>query len=157
MLVVLLCLLGAVSIFSKRHSSVPTQPKDASTAQKVPDLPVEPPPPTTATMQAVLDKSTGFSVLISYTDRGFEGSDVTIKRGESVRFTNNSSHKLWISAVAKEGAMYPASEDGCGQSTFDSCMAMAPHEIWEMKFTKAGTWWYRNNSEQADVGVIRVK
>jgi plastocyanin len=132
-------------------------PPSGGLGERVPDLPVPTPPPITPTMQAVLDKSVGFSAFVSYSENGFESPDVKIKKGDSVRFTNNSSHTLWISAVAKDGVMYPASGNTCGQSSFDSCVAMAPHEIWEFTFTEPGAWWYRNNSDQTHVGVIRVQ
>lgn len=157
MLVVLLCLLGVVTVISKKIPSVPGQIADPSVGERVADLPVPPPPEMTPLMKEVLAKSKGFSAFVSYTDKGFEGPDVKIKRGESIRFTNNSTHKLWISAVAKEGSIYPASESECGQSSFDSCVALAPYEFWEFTFSEPGTWWYRNNSDQTHVGVIRVQ
>lgn len=151
----LLVLLGLVSYAannrSAKNDAVQTQ------GEAVSDLPVPPPPPTTATMQAVLDKSVGFSMLVSYTENGFEPSDTTIRRGESVRFTNNSQHPVWISAVAKNGVIYPATAESCGQSAFDTCAALPPYEIWEFTFNEPGTWGYRNNAEQTHVGVIHVQ
>ncbi len=134
-----------------------TSPR-ASTESEVAlvQLPVDAPPPVTPTMQAVVDASVGFSAFVSYTNTGFEPTEVSITNGQSVRFTNNSARTLWISAVAKDGAIYPAEADSCGQSEFDMCKAVAPNEIWEFKFDKRGVWGYRNNTEQTHVGVVRV-
>ncbi len=111
----------------------------------------------TASMQAVLEASKGFSLFVSYTDNGFEPAEASIKKGETVRFTNNSSQKLWVSAVQKNGVLYPGNGASCGQSAFDTCMGLEPYEIWEFTFSEAGVWGYRNNVEQTHVGVIQVK
>ena len=108
-------------------------------------------------MWDVLKRSRGFQFLISYTDRGFEPNMVTIKRGESVRFTNNSDAPLWVAATGKSGTIYPGTGDECGQSAFDSCMRLAPGEFWEYTFTLAGTWSYKNNLDSSRMGVIRVR
>ena len=58
------------------------------------------PPPMTALMTEVLEKSTGFQHLVSYTDHGFEPPVLKIKKGEVIRFTNNSARDLWIASSA---------------------------------------------------------
>ncbi len=154
-LVVLVILLGIVSFGSKNKYINPKGlPQDV--ALSVPGQLV-PPPPLTESMRAVLDKSDGFVVAISYTDAGFEPADTSIRLGQSVRFTNNSSHKMWVSAVSKLGSIYPSNTDSCGQSEFDTCVELEPYEFWEFTFKKGGVWAYRNNSEESDVGIIRVK
>ncbi len=120
-------------------------------------LPVAPPPPVTKTMQAVLEKSTGFSAVVSYTDNGFEPAQTVIKRGDTVRFTNNSTGKMWVTAAANGGSVYPGSSESCGQSAFDTCTPLAPNEIWEFTFEKAGTWSYQNNVDAQFAGTIRVQ
>ncbi|MEK7068926.1 MAG: hypothetical protein AAB947_00925 [Patescibacteria group bacterium] len=57
-----------------------------------------PPIPTLTTervVQAIADKQ--FSVLVSYTDQGFEPAQTTIEKGETIRFTNNSTGAMTIS------------------------------------------------------------
>src|SRR3989344_4513846 len=103
------------------------------------------PPPLSAAMQAVLAKSNGFQLLVSYTDRGFEPPAATIKKGQTVRFTHNSSRDLWVAATGTAGAVYPGTGKECGQSAFDSCFSLKPQEFWEFTFEVAGTWSYADN------------
>lgn len=114
------------------------------------------PPQMTETMKKVLEESKGFQALVSYTERGFEPHTLSVKRGETVRFINNSAQiqDLW---VASHGSPYPSSHDSCGQSAFDSCISLRPLEFWEFTFTETGEWKYVNNLHKDFSGVIRVK
>jgi plastocyanin len=117
------------------------------------------PPPLTAEVKAQLAASKGFQVLVSYTNRGFEPSTATIKKGDTIRFTNNSGGDLWVaSAGTSGGKVYPAgSGNECGQSAFDSCRAIKEGEFWEFTFTTTGTWGYQNNRDRKMTGTVRVK
>ncbi len=154
MMVFLLVVVAIVIAYSATHSFFANSAPEAQPA--LVQLPVDAQPPITPTMQAVVDASVGFSAFVSYTDHGFEPELVNISEGQVIRFTNNSSRNLWVSAVAKNGVTYPAGGDSCGQSEFDSCVSMPPNEIWEFKFDTAGEWGYRNNIDQTHVGVVRV-
>lgn len=115
------------------------------------------PPPFTPEIAAQLEKSHGFQMLVSYTDRGFEPTQASIKTGQTVRFTNNSSRTLWIAAAPTAGTkIYPGSSD-CGASALDTCKALKPLEFWEFTFSESGTWGYQNNLNKADSATIRVK
>ena len=108
-------------------------------------------------VRAQLEKSRGFEVLISYTDIGFEPSEAAINRGESVRFTNNSSHDLWVASEGTtQNPIYPGRSE-CGGSPFDSCRALAPREFWEFTFEESGTWLFRNNLDKEQSGAVRVQ
>jgi plastocyanin len=117
-----------------------------------------PVPPLTPAEQAQLAASHGFQYLVSYTDGGFEPSTLTIKKGETVRFTNNSDEDLWVAATGASGTIYPAgSGNECGQSAFDSCVVLHHGDFWEFTFTQAGTWSYQNNRDTKMTGTIIVK
>jgi plastocyanin len=148
--------LLAVSLSLVQVSHSPKVAPQESTAVAG-DLPVPPPPPLTATMKAVLEKSTGFSALVSYTDAGFEPAHISVLRGQTVRFTNNSLHTMWIMSKGGADGVYPAAPESCGQSAFDTCKALAPHEIWEFTFEVPGTWEYQNNAGEKDRGTVVVK
>ena len=126
------------------------------------------PPPSLSTSTALkLQKSHGFQALVSYTDRGFEPQTVTIKTGQTVRFSNNSSHKLWVGATSTPSsasgqathATYPAeSTDLCGASSLDSCFPpFEPQDFWEVTLTKTGDWTYANLVQGNETGVVRVR
>ncbi len=156
-LVLLLIIIGIFSSFTRSDRFQTEEPVATENSVEAVQLPVPPPPPRTKHMDEVVANSKGFSVFISYTDNGFEPANVEIKRGETVRFTNNSSHNMWIMSSGGDGGVYPASGDACGQTAFDTCVAFPKHEIWEFTFDVPGTWVYRNNVNKEDVGIIIVQ
>lgn len=115
-------------------------------------------PPLTDEVKAQLAASKGFQVLVSYTDGGFEPNVVTIKKGDTIRFTNNSREDLWVAATGASGAVYPAGTGGeCGQSAFDGCRSISRGEFWEFTFNVAGTWSYQDNRDTKMTGVVQVE
>lgn len=88
-------------------------------------------------------------VIINYTDAGFSPKDVTIKVGQSVKFTNNSTRDFW-----------PASNDHPSHlkySEFDPKERVASGESYTFKFEKVGVWAYHNHIRAGEGGVITVK
>ncbi|MBC7836943.1 hypothetical protein H7X87_04185 [Acetobacteraceae bacterium] len=103
-----------------------------------------------------LDKSVGFDTLISYTDNGFEPTEMRIVPGEAIRFTNNSSGDLWIASDPFAEAPYPI-EGNCGATAFNSCGSIPPHEFWEFTFAEPGVWAFENTLDKSKTGVIFVQ
>lgn len=89
---------------------------------------------TESTTIDALAETRGFQALVSYTDHGFEPSNISIKRGDTVRFTNNSSGALRINASE-----------------------LAPREFLEMTFDTSGTQTVTNALNAAHTGTIRVE
>lgn len=111
-------------------------------------------PPPSAEVVAQLKASHGFQALVSYTDRGFEPMNLVMKKGDAVRFTNNSSGDLWVAASGSSAhPVYPGTSS-CGTSAFDTCKALKSGEFWEFTFAKAGTWDYANNVDKTRVGTV---
>ena len=102
-----------------------------------------------------LAASHGFQYLISYTDQGFEPAQLALKLGETVRFTNNSSHDIWIAASGSP--LYPAVVNGCGSSELDSCSPFPPQDFWEFTFGVPGNWEVVNNLDKSQSGMVHVK
>ena len=148
--VVLVVFAAGVYLLANAQPSAPTPA--ATSSEKAAEV-----PPLTPAMEAILAKSNGFQYLVSYTDGGFEPATLDVKKGETVRFTNNSQSDLWIAETPASGSMYPSTGDECGQSAFDSCIPLKPQEFWEFTFDAAGTWSYKNNSDAAKTGVITVQ
>lgn len=113
------------------------------------------PPPYTEEIDAQLKASKGFSLLVSYTDGGFEPQTAEIEKGETVRFTNNSSHDMWVAASGEMGSVYPG-PGTCGQSAFDICKAIGRGMFYEFTFDEAGIWGYHDNSEPIKTGKVVV-
>ncbi|MCE9586282.1 hypothetical protein K8R04_03110 [Candidatus Uhrbacteria bacterium] len=105
---------------------------------------------------AYLEHSSGFQYLVSYNGRSFAPAVLTIKKGETVRFINNSSKNMWVAATGSSGEVYPGSGKDCGQSAFDMCKTLKHGEFWEFTFTEKGSWSYRNNADSTNTGVIIV-
>ncbi len=100
-------------------------------------------------------KPGGFQLLISYTESGFQPAIAHVKPGNTVRFTNNSSGTLWVSAYGRN--VYPRESSSCGQSALDSCKAIARGAFWEFTLKNAGTWLYQNKNDTSKNGSIVVK
>jgi plastocyanin len=148
--------MAAIAIFAvciyllANMGKAPVSPADAIPA-------ATPIPPYTEKIEAALAKSDGFEMFVSYTDRGFEPMSTTIKKGDTVRFTNNSSRKLWIAASSEGGVkLYPGTSE-CGTSAFGTCEPLEPQEFWEFTFTEAGTWKYHNSLNKSDAATVRVQ
>ena len=99
----------------------------------------------------------GFQALVSYTDNGFEPGLTTLKQGETVRFTNNSSEPLWVAADVFAGAIYPRTMQTCGSSDLDSCAPIQPMDFWEFTFDAAGEWELVNNLEKTKSASVKVE
>jgi plastocyanin len=127
----------------------PTQPAASNAG------PPLPPAPSAYALQQLKAHPT-FQSLVSYTDSGFSPSVLSVKAGDTVRFTNNSSQQLWIAAIGTgTAAIYPGTSD-CGGSTFDSCQPLQPGEFWQFAFTEPGTYDFENNLEPSKSGSITI-
>ncbi|MBI3046336.1 MAG: cupredoxin domain-containing protein [Candidatus Harrisonbacteria bacterium] len=94
---------------------------------------------------------------VTYTDSGFSPSALTIKKGGTVTFKNESSKTMWTaSAIHPTHTLYPAT-GGCISSAFDACKGIQPGDSWPFKFDIAGTWKYHNHLNPGDTGTIIVE
>jgi plastocyanin len=111
------------------------------------------PPPTLPTQAQLqqLAQSPPFQYVVSYTDKGFQPAVLTVKKGDTVRFANNSTGQLWVA-----DAHYASSASSCGGSAFDSCGALQPSNYWEFTFDRVGTWKFQNNANTQYAGTIIV-
>jgi len=102
-------------------------------------------------------------VRISYTDAGYVPSTITIQRGDTVQFTNESSRKNWpASIVHPTHTVYPGSGlqkcSGSEASTiFDACAAHDAGQIYEFTFNEVGEWGFHNHVRSPHFGRITVK
>jgi plastocyanin len=117
--------------------------------------PQAPRPAPSAAVLTQLATAPAFQYLVSYTGNGFAPRTVSIKNGETIRFTNNSSADLWI--IATGTPLYPSIQNGCGSSAFDSCQPVSPGGFWELTFNAKGTWKYNNTLKQSDAATVVVK
>ncbi|OGI94971.1 hypothetical protein A3A03_02245 [Candidatus Nomurabacteria bacterium RIFCSPLOWO2_01_FULL_40_18] len=94
---------------------------------------------------------------VTYTNSGYLPSTLTVKKGETVTFKNQSSRAMWTaSAVHPTHRGYPTT-GGCLGSTFDACAGIQPGNSWSFKFDISGTWKYHNHLSPGDTGTIDIQ
>ncbi|MEK7099387.1 MAG: hypothetical protein AAB916_02625 [Patescibacteria group bacterium] len=105
----------------------------------------------------VAEKSpTPDAVLVSYTDTGFAPASVTVKKGTTVTFRNESSQEIWpASAMHPTHTGYPTT-GGCRGSTFDACHGLKTGESWSFTFDAVGTWKYHDHLHAGQFGSVTV-
>lgn len=105
------------------------------------------------------------AVTVTYTDSGFSPKSITITRGQTVTWVNQSAGKMWVaSAVHPSHAVYDGTtlaehcSSGAPKSatTFDECTAVDAGQSFSFTFAKAGTWKYHNHVDAGDAGSVVV-
>ena len=103
------------------------------------------------------------TVAVTYTDQGFSPTSVSIQKGETVTFVNQSSKAMWISS-----GVHPTHEVYSGTTlaqhcpdadnlTFDECEGTPSGQSWIFTFTKSGSWGYHNHLLARDKGMVTVQ
>ena len=101
-----------------------------------------------------------YDVLVSVTEEGFSPSTVTIKKGQSIRWTNSatSDFETWpASAVHPTHSAYPETTgNDCLGSAFDACRALMPGGSWQFIFNEVGEWRFHDHMHPSKTGVVVV-
>lgn len=103
------------------------------------------------------------SHVVAYTDSGYSPASLTIKRGDTVVWRNNSSRGMWTaSAIHPTHKIYPGTdiakcEDQADGSMFDACANLSSGQSWSFIFDHGGTWRYHNHTFSAHTGTIIVE
>lgn len=101
--------------------------------------------------------------VVILTDAGYSPTTMTIKKGETVVFKNESSDSMWTAS-----AMHPTHTAYSGTSVdqhcpdtagtaFDACRAYLPGESWSFVFNKIGSWKYHNHLNSTQWGTVVVQ
>lgn len=86
---------------------------------------------------------------ISYTNSCFSPANLTIKKGDTVKFTNNSTKDMW-----------PASDNHPSHTTyseFDAKGSINPGGTYSFTFNKTGSWGYHDHLKPSCSGTITVQ
>jgi len=100
---------------------------------------------------------------IRVTAEGFVPSALTIKKGESVTWMNETDRNVWpASAMHPTHMVYPGSDikkcDTAEAATiFDSCAGITPGSSWSFVFNEVGTWKYHDHLRATVFGSITVQ
>lgn len=97
--------------------------------------------------------------VVTYTNDGFSPQEIAVKKGQVVRFVNESSSSMWVASVIHPThSLYPAkSGDDCLGSAFDQCAVNQNGEVWEFTFTEVGSHGYHNHVRSSKRGKIIVE
>ena len=106
---------------------------------------------------ATTSTATVVAHIITYTDAGFVPNSVTIKKGETVTYKNDSKLAMWpASAKHPTHGNYPTT-GGCLGSTFDACKGVQPGESWSFQFDFVGTWPFHDHLTPKFFGKVIVE
>ncbi|MEK6884476.1 MAG: plastocyanin/azurin family copper-binding protein [Nanoarchaeota archaeon] len=100
--------------------------------------------------------------VVEMSEKGFSPKELTIKRGDAVKFANIGTIEQWpASAMHPTHTVYPGSDiKKCGigeeKNIFDSCRDIKPGESWSFTFNEKGTWGYHDHSNAGIYGKIIV-
>lgn len=89
------------------------------------------------------------TLTVNYTDAGFSPASVSINKGDTVKFMNNSN-----------GGMYVASGPHpihTNYSAFDAKRSYAKGESYSFTFDNVGSWGYHNHVSPSQSGTVIVK
>ena len=126
------------------------------TVSSVPTVSVSPEPTASPSPDVVKN-------IISYSDSGYSPSIITIKKGETVTWKNESGVKMWTaSAMHPTHKVYPGTSiEMCGTQTlvaiFDACAGTVSGQSWEFGFDSVGTWKYHNHLQPNHTGTIMIE
>ncbi len=86
--------------------------------------------------------------VVTYTDTGFAPTSVSVKRGTTVTFVNESSGAMWVASdVHPTHQLLPG---------FDQLKSVTNGGTYEYTFTKVGTWRYHNHVKPEAKGTVIV-
>lgn len=85
---------------------------------------------------------------VTYSDTGFSPKTLTVKKGTTVTFENQSSGKMWVaSGVHPTHLLLPG---------FDELKSVEKSGTYQYTFVKVGTWQYHNHVKPSDLAVVVV-
>lgn len=86
---------------------------------------------------------------VTYTDQGFVPTELTVKQGEVVTFTNQSSEPMWVASNPHPiHTLYPG---------FDEKASVPQGGSYSFTFDKVGTHPYHNHFHPGNQGTIIVE
>ncbi len=149
--VAVIILAGAILIFGKNRGNNSGEPV----------VGVEMPVPGAEGVEEMIVNTEGRRV--TYTDAGFSPNPLTVKKGETVTFVNESASPFWpASAMHPTHKVYPGSDIGkCGTAEafkiFDACRGVPVGESWSFTFNEVGSWNYHDHLNTKNFGKIIVE
>lgn len=127
-----------VFVVAGRDNATPTTQTNTSTEQTS----------TEATEEAQVSQPPA-SNLVTYTGNGFSPSELTVAKGTTVTFKNDSSGVMWVASDPHpQHTNYPE---------FDSGKYLQPGESYSFTFEQTGSWGFHHHAKPAHIGTIIVE
>lgn len=123
---------------------------------------INPPPPAPAGGTTTPPPPAATSVIVKYTNSGYVPADVTIKKGQSVTWINESTKNMWVaSAIHPTHAVYAGTDlaqhcPDASNNAFDECKGDAPGSTYTFTFNKVGVWRYHDHIDATKFGKVTV-
>lgn len=153
----LVVIVGAIVLSKGKEETVATATPTASTS-----VSSSVSPSVSSTTSPLVSASVSVSVsvpktvTITYTDAGFSPANITINKGDTVKFVNNSSSDMWpASAMHPTHLAYPE-QSSCFAGKFDGCHVTKGNS-YSMKFNLVGAWGYHDHLNASKFGKITVQ
>lgn len=157
-LVFIVILLGIIFMAGKRNV-----PNENSSIQNTGEVIINTniPSQETSGSATTTEMTAGAMVEVDYTDaNGFNPNAVAIKIGDTVKFVNKSSEKMWVASndhpthtLYSGTALREHCPDTSG-TAFDQC---GSGDEYSFTFERAGSWHYHNHTRASMQGSITVK
>src|SRR6185312_16178924 len=157
-IIILIIAGGAWYFVSSNNSALPTdttQTTDTTGATNTTD---------TSGIEATVGVSTGTSktVTVSYTAQGFSPSSVTINKGDTINFVDNTNSPFWVASAphpTHEGYDGTTRDQHCaagytGAAPFDEC---SNGTSFNFTFNKTGSFPYHNHNDHSQFGTVVVQ
>lgn len=161
--VIILLIVGAVALYQKKANN--TQPSNQTTTTQTGVDSSEPavqPTPQAAEQPAESGKQTA-EKIITKTDAGFSPNSITIKKGETVTWKNQSAGAFWpASAMHPTHTVYGGTSlsEHCPdtvKTAFDACQGLLVGSSWSFTFEKTGSWKYHDHLNPSHFGTVIVE
>lgn len=133
--IVVVVVIGVV-FFMNNKADAPTDSQNQTTPTPNPT----PSPTPVSTTPQTFD--------VSMTDAAYAPAALTIKKGDTVKFTNNGTKLNWPAS-----APHPTHTD---YPEFDPKVGVAVGQSWSFTFTKTGTWRYHDHLNPTRFGSVVV-
>jgi plastocyanin len=106
------------------------------------------PIPINPTDQSKISELSKQELTVVYTNEGYTPKQLTIKKGDTVKFINMSDRRVWTASDEHPAhTIYPE---------FDQKTAAPKLNEYTFKFEKVGTWGYHNHVFSSHIGTITV-
>src|SRR3989338_2353536 len=109
------------------------------------------------------NSSENATVTVTYSDNGFTPAQTKIRKGDTVRFVNQSTGRMWVaSAIHPTHTTYAGTSlsEHCpdtSNTAFDQCVAVDNDGTFEFTFDKVGAWDYHNHVRASQTGRVTVE